>query len=137
MKNLKTSTVLFFILIPFNLTAQNLIGSSAKDIRIYMKENQKIFANQGMVYNSTFKYLKYVDRNETQTLLFFLTTDSICRSVRLVCDKSLKDQKIKELNSNFKKTSENNWTDFKNGKKFLIELKDEELSFSVTIRPGD
>jgi hypothetical protein len=137
MKHLKTSAVLLILLITVRLSGQNLIGYTARDIRLYMKENQKNFGDQSMVYNNTFKYLKYVDRNETQTILFFLTADSVCRSVRVICDNSLKDQKIKELNSNFRKTSETSWTDNKNGKKYLIELKNEELSFSVTIRPGD
>ena len=136
MRNLLTSLALLLFACAI-LPAQNLIGYKANEIRDYMKQNHKDFGNQSMVYNNTFKYLKFTDRKETQTLLFFLTTDSVCKSVRLVCDKSMKENKVRELDSVYKKTSENNWTEMRNGKKYLIELKDEEWSFSVTIRQSD
>lgn len=137
MKQFAAILLLFFLTCPVKLSAQNLIGYNAKDIRLYMKENQKAFYNQSMFYNSTFKYLKYTDAKETQTLLFFLTADSVCKSVRLICDKTLKAEKIKELDSKYKKSAENLWTETRNGKKYLIELKEEEWSFNITIRPGD
>jgi len=137
MKQFAAALVLLFLVCSVKLYAQNLIGYNAKDIRLYMKENQKGFSNQRLIYNNTFKYLKYIDRKETQTLLFFLSADSVCKSVRLVCDKILKAEKTKELDSNYKKSAENTWTEIKNGKKFIIELKDEEWSFSINIRPGE
>jgi hypothetical protein len=132
MTALKTGIVLFFLTLCINLSAQNLIGYNEKEIRQYMREKKKDFSFSNMVYNNTFKYLKYQDRNETQTLLFFLTADSVCKSVRLVCDKSLKTEKINELNSTCTKTGNNLWSETRNGIKYLIELKEEEWSFNVT-----
>jgi hypothetical protein len=116
-----------------NLNGQNLIGYSEKDIRQYMAENQKSMIFQNFINNSTFKYLKYSDRAESQTLLFFLNEQLVCKSIRVVCDKSLKTEKIKECNSLYKKTNNNQWSETKNGKSYLIELKEEEWSFNVTI----
>jgi hypothetical protein len=132
MTALKTGIVLFFLTLCINLSAQNLIGYNEKEIRQYMREKKKDFSFSNMVYNNTFKYLKYQDRNETQTLLFFLTADSVCKSVRLVCDKSLKTEKTDELNSTCTKTGNNLWSETRNGIKYLIELKEEEWSFNVT-----
>ena len=137
MKQFIASLVLLFFTCSVKLSAQNLIGYNAKDIKLYMTQNQKGFSNQSIINNNTFKYLKYTDRKETQTLLFFLSADSVCKSIRLVCDKTLKAEKIKELDSKYGKSTENIWTETKNGKKYLIELKDEEWSFSITIRPGE
>jgi hypothetical protein len=137
MKLIKPAAVLFFILLGLNINAQNLIGYTAKDIRSYMMANRKDMSYDNMVYNNTFKYLRYIDRNENQTLMFFLTTDSVCKSIRLVCDMNLKPAKVKELDSMYKKSGENKWTDDKNGKKYLIELREEEWSFSITISPNE
>jgi hypothetical protein len=133
MKTVKVSSVILF-LVSINLSAQNLIGYSEKEIRQYMTENQKSMTFQNFINNSTFKYLKYSDKDETQTLLFFLNEQSFCKSERLVCDKSLKTGKIKEFNSKYKKIADNQWIETKNGKSYLIDLKEEEWSFNVTIK---
>jgi hypothetical protein len=137
MKSMKAILVLFLFVICFNATGQNLIGYHEKDIRIFMKEKQKNMTFQSFTNNSTFKYLKYCNQDETQTLLFFLTSDSVCKSERLVCDKSLKSQKIREMDSAYKKSGENTWTETKNNKKYLIELKEEAYTFNITIRLND
>jgi len=132
MKIIKVSAVILF-LISMNLNGQNLIGHNEKDIRQYMAENRKDMTFQNFINNSTFKYLKYSDKEETQTLLFFLNEQLVCKSIRLVCDKSLKTEKIKECNALYKKKGDNQWTEIKNGKNYLIEMKEEEWSFNITI----
>jgi hypothetical protein len=133
MKTIIVSSILL-LSISINVNAQNLIGYSENDIRQYMAENQKDMSFQNFINNSTFKYLKYADKDESQTLLFFLNEQSVCKSMRLVCDKSLKAEKIKEYDSHYKKTGDNQWTETKNGKSYLIEMKDEDWSFNVTIK---
>jgi hypothetical protein len=132
MKTIAFSAVILFM-VSMNLDGQNLIGYSEKDIRQYMAENKKSMTFQNFINNSTFKYLKYSDRDENQTLLFFLNEQLVCKSIRLVCDKSLKTEKIRECNSLYKKTGANQWTETKNGKSYLIEMKEEEWSFNLTI----
>jgi hypothetical protein len=133
MRKIIVSSVIIF-LIGLNLNGQNLIGSNEKEIRKYMADNQKNMTFQNFTNNSTFKYLKYSDADETQTILFFLNEQLVCKTVRLVCDKSLKTQKIKDFNSLYKKAGDNQWTETKNGKSYLIEIKDEEWSFNITIK---
>jgi len=127
-------SLLIAILISINLNGQNLIGSSEKDVRQYMADNRKEMTFQNFINNSTFKYLKYTNSDETLTLLFFLNEESVCKSVRLVCDKSLKAEEIKDFDSRCKRTGDNQWTETKNGKNYLIELKEEEWSFNITIK---
>jgi hypothetical protein len=122
------------ILINFNLNGQNLIGCNEKEIRQYMADKEKNMAYQNFINNSTFKYLKYIDKDETETMLFFMNEQLICKSIRVICDKSLKSEKIKEYNSLYKKSGENQWTETKSGKNYLIELKEDEWSFNVTIK---
>ena len=129
---LRTGFILFILTLCLNLSGQNLIGFKDKAIRQYMREKKKDFSFSSMTFNNTFKYLKFQDKNETQTLLFFLTADSVCKSVRLVCDKTLETEKINELNSTCTIMGNNVWSETRDGKKYLIELKEEEWTFNLT-----
>ncbi len=116
------------------LSGQNLIGFKDFEIRRFMKEN-KGDMNINKVNNYSFNYLKYTDNSDSQTLLFFLTTDSVCRSIRIICDSIVKTEKVKEYNSLYKKKGENIWVDTRNGKDYLIEIRDEQWCSVITIEP--
>jgi hypothetical protein len=123
-----------FILTCFCINGQNLIGYEYKEIREYMKENHTEMSINN-VTNSKFNYLKYSDSSDNQTLLFFLSPDSICKSVRMICDVSLKSEKKNEFNMIYKNVGENRWIDKRDGKDYLITIRDEEWSCIITIEP--
>jgi hypothetical protein len=124
-----------FILTGICTSGQNLIGYKYKDIRIYMKENRTEM-NYNNVTNKMFKYIKYSDNSDSETLFFFLNADSVCKSVRMICDISLKTVKEKEFNTIYKKIGAGKWLDRKNGKDYLIEIKDEKWYSIITIEPA-
>lgn len=97
-----------------------------------MKENRSEM-NKNSVTNSKFRYLKYSDSTENQTLLFFLNADSICKSVRMICDLNMRYEKVKEFNSRYTKSGENRWTDKRDGKVYLIEIIDGKWSCVISI----
>lgn len=132
MKNITLFVIL--ILTGISTYSQNLIGYTGKEIQKYMKENCKNM-NISTVNNSKFKYLKYSDSSDSQTMLFFLNQDSVCKSVRFICDLSTITEKKKEFDSIYKKRGENRWVDNRDSNYYLIEIKDEEWSFVVTIEP--
>jgi hypothetical protein len=116
----------------FYAQSQNLIGYKQKEILKYMKENRSDM-NFNNVVNSQFSYLKYSDNSEKQTLLFFLSPDSVCKSVRIICDIDMKSQKVQEFNSQFMKRGKNQWIDKRNGKEYLIEIMDGKWSCVISI----
>lgn len=128
--------VLLFAFIFFSdlLSGQNLIGYKDSEIKKYMKENKENLSFN-KVTNDRFNYLKYTDNSESQTILFFLGTDSVCRSIRIICDSITKAEKVKEFDTNFKKSGDNIWVDRRNGIDYLIEIKDEQWSSIITIKP--
>jgi len=132
MKSITVVAILF--LTNLALSGQNLIGYNSAEIKKYMKENCEDM-NLNDVRNSRFKYLKYSDNYDNQTFLFFLTPDSVCKSVRQICDLSLRSKKVKEFDKIYSKIGVNSWLDTKNKKDYLIQLTDEEWSFVVTIEP--
>ena len=112
--------------------SQNLIGYKGKDILKYMKENRREM-NLNNVVNSHYSYLKYSDNQEKQTILFFLNKDSVCKSVRIICDLSIKTEKINELNRLYRKNGENRWIDKRDGKNYDIEINDGNWSSTISI----
>ena len=130
MKIITLSAVLIFICIYTH--GQNLIGYKENEIRKYMKKNYSDM-NYNTVINNKFNYLKYSDNLENQTVLFFMTPDSVCRNVRIICDMSIKSQKLKELNSKYLKSGENIWIDKQEGKEYLLEMTDGKWSCVISI----
>jgi hypothetical protein len=121
-----------FILTCICTQSQNLVGYKGNDILKFMKENRRDM-NYNNVVNSKFSYLKYSDNSEDQTMLFFLNPDSICRSMRIICDIGMKSQKVKELDSKYLKNGENNWLDRHDGKEYIIELMEGKWSCVISI----
>ena len=122
------------LLVSFTGNSQNLIGYKADDIRNYMSGSRSDM-NMEKVNNKSFRYLKYSDKYDTQTMLFFLNPDSVCQNIRLVCNSGIKDAKIKELDSSYSKSGKNRWIDNRSGKNYYIRLDDDEWSFTITIEP--
>ena len=128
------SFLAFFLMTVYGLHGQNLIGYKAAEIKKYMSENRSDMKNE-KVNNKSFSYIKYSDKYDAQTILFFLNAYSVCRSIQMVCNKNIRSEKIKELDSKYSKTGENIWTDKQKGKNYKVKLVDDEWSFSVTIEP--
>jgi hypothetical protein len=130
MKVIMLSAALLFACIYAN--AQNLIGFKGKDVLKYMKENYSDM-NYNNVVNSKFSYLKFTDNLDSQTMLFFLTPDSICKSVRIICETYMKSEKTKELDSQYTKCGENKWVDKRDGKEYIIKMIDGKWSCTISI----
>jgi hypothetical protein len=111
---------------------QNLIGYNNSEIRKFMKENMKEM-NISKVRNSMYSYLKYSDNAERQTILFFLAPDSVCKGVRVICDTTMKGEKLKELDSKYRRVGEDRWIDNHGGKNYLIKFSDEKWSCTISI----
>ncbi|MCE5347573.1 MAG: hypothetical protein LLG13_14990 [Bacteroidales bacterium] len=113
---------------------QNLIGYKGTEIRKYMDENCRNMSSEKVV-NNKFKYLKYADNSDSKTLLFFINNDSICKSVRLICNNIVKEEKMKEFDKIYKRSGENRWIDSRNGINYIVELSNEKWSCVITIKP--
>lgn len=115
-------------------SGQNLIGYKHDEIIKYMRENHTDL-NYNIVSNSKFSYMKYSDNSGSQTVLFFLDSDSVCASIRIICDERARSQKIKEFNSLYKSKGGNRWTESRQGVNYLIELNDEEWATVINLFP--
>jgi len=133
---MRSVCIIFFLFVTCSVvTGQNLIGYKGSDIKKFMKENRKDM-NFEKVTNSKFQYLKYSDNSDSQTLLFFLNADSVCNSIRMICDGPSKAERIKEFNSNYKSGGVNKWIDTREGKNYSIRVEEEPWSSIITIEPA-
>ncbi len=97
-----------------------------------MQENRKDL-NIEDIKNSKFRYLKYSDNIGSRTILFFLKKNSVCYSEKMICDLSVKKEILDEFNKSYTKTDENRWTDNREGKNYIITIKDRQWSFIVAM----
>ncbi|MFW5886913.1 MAG: hypothetical protein ACOCUL_04070 [Bacteroidota bacterium] len=110
---------------------QEIVGMNKAEVIQYMKENKSNFIVDGSAKNTTFKFLKFVDRFGEETLLAFLSEDNLCTSTRLISDYSNMNTRVKELNKKYAKIGENKWEYEMKGIKYIIELKKDEWYFTI------
>ncbi len=120
--------------ISLQVNAQNFIGLHKNEIATLMKETQKEFKLNTDVVNKKYNYLKYEDKINEQTILYFLNKDDYCTYVRLISDYSNYNSAINELNNKYTRKNENTWTFIDEGKKYIVYLEKEEWFFTINTK---
>lgn len=111
--------------------SQHLIGLTKDEVGKEVKASYPNFFIDNTSVNHTYKYLKYIDRNNEQTLLVFLSENDICTSTKLMVDYMYLDGMKKDLNKKYKKAGTNKWTYTRGNTAYQITLKREEWFFSL------
>ncbi len=131
MKNL--GIIVLFLFVGTSVNSQHIIGLPKEDIIKKMQETSFVIDNTSK--NTSFNYLKYVDRFEEKTLLVFLSKEEICTATKLMCDYSSYKETISVFNKNYRKVSSNIWNYVIEGVTYKVTLKKEEWFFSVVVTP--
>lgn len=114
--------------------APNFIGMPKTEIITYMKKNNPGFDLDEGAKNSTYKYLKFVDKYNEETYLFFLDEKDACTYTKLMSDYSNQKMRVDELNKNYKEAGENKWIYVEKGTTYFVELKKEEWFFTIVTK---
>lgn len=114
--------------------SQHFIGLHESEIKQVMKESYKTFRLNTSTVNPHYKYLKYEDKINEITILFFLSEDNHCTLVRKMCDYSNIIEVIEELNAKYVPIDKNSWEYVEGNKTYLVTLVEEEWYFTVTTR---
>ena len=131
---LLTAFILIGVLNIRQVYSQHFIGLHESEIKEVMKESYKNFRLNTSTVNPHYKYLKYENKINEITILFFLSEDDHCTLVRKMCDYSNIIEVVEELNKNYKAIDKNSW-EYEFGKNsFLVTLAEEEWYFTVTTR---
>ncbi len=126
--------ILFIALVPLlYVHNQNYIGLHKDELIQVMRTTQRNFKLNTDAINSKYRYLKYEDRINEQTMLFFLSEDDFCTYVRLMCDYMNLNNVIDSLNKKYTRTNQYTWT-YKDGENlFNVNLEKGEWFFTVNI----
>jgi hypothetical protein len=127
-------TVFIFLSVAFSVGGQNFIGMYKDDITEEMKKRYPSLKLNTDVINHDYKYLKYEDKINEITMLFFLSKDDKCTLVRKMCDYSNINDELGDLESKYKSTGKNQWVYEDGGNKFLVTLEEGEWYFTITTK---
>jgi hypothetical protein len=126
--------VSLFLSVAFNVGAQNFIGMDKEDIIEEVKKKYPGLKLNTNVINHDYKYLKFEDKINEITMLFFLSEDDKCTVVRKMCDYSNINDELSTLNSTYKTTGKGQWSYECGGKKYLVILEEGEWYFTITTK---
>jgi hypothetical protein len=132
----KRTFISIFIMLTGSLTvpAQHFIGLDKTEVKKLMAEHRKeLFIDESSV-NTVFNTLKYIDRFQNQTLLFVFTEDDICAYSKWMCDYSMMNKVIAELNSEYRQSATNTWHYREKDKPYIITLTTGDWFFTITTR---
>jgi hypothetical protein len=130
--------IIVFIIGMLTYTAQaqqlNYIGMSKTDIVSSMQKNNPGFDLDEGAVNSAYKYIKFVDKYNEETYLFFMDENNSCSFTKLMSDYSNLKIRTDELNKNYKNAGEGKWIYVENGVVYIIEMKKEEWFFTIIMK---
>jgi hypothetical protein len=114
--------------------SENYIGKETSYIEQYIKENHKTLKLNTSNINNTYKYIKFEDKINEITVLFFLSDDDKCKLVRFMGDYSNINDVVSDLNSLYTKTDKNCWKYSAENKEYNVNLEEGDWFFTVTIK---
>jgi hypothetical protein len=126
--------ICMFLLFGLSANSQNYVGMGKTDIQKHMRKVNPGFDLDEGVINNTYKYLKFVDKYNEETWLFFLSDKDICTHSKLMSDYSNLDMRTKDLNKRYKKTGELTWKYIDKGISYTVELVKEEWYFTIVTK---
>jgi hypothetical protein len=115
----------------------NYIGLNKSEIEETVKLNQKSLRLNSSVTNTSYKYLKFEDKINEITVLFFLDEQDNCKLVRLMSDYSNINDMLLEINALFKSISKNNWQFSESNKVYNVNLEEGDWFYTITIKEND
>jgi hypothetical protein len=133
-QKIKIGLLLFLSALVVEISGQNFIGMHMDNIKEVMKKNSPMLKLNTNVVNHDYKYLKYEDKINEITVLFFLSEDDKCTMVRKMCDYANINDEIQMLNTKYKPAGKNTWLYEEGGKKYLVTLEEGEWYFTITTK---
>jgi len=119
------------------VSSQHFIGEHKTEVKKLMGEHRKeLFVDESSV-NTVFNTLKYIDRMQNQTLLFVFSEEDTCLLSQWMCDYSMMNKVISDLNSTYKQSAENAWHYEHQQIPYIITLSTGEWFFTIITRKAE
>ena len=99
-----------------------------------MTEHRKELFIDESSKNTVFNTLKYVDRMKRQTLLLVFSEDDICQYSKWMCDYTMMNKVIADMNGEHEQSATNTWHYKEKGIPYIITLTTGDWFFTITTR---
>lgn len=130
----KLHIVLIILLLSATAKGQYLVGKHVDEIKQIIKNEHKLLKLNTTNVNKAYNYLKYEDKINEITVLFFLDETNHCKMVRMMYDYSNINDVLTFLKSDMKKTGLKEY-EYKIDKKTLsVVLSEDDWFFTVTAK---
>jgi hypothetical protein len=130
MKNILLIGMFCFCLLP--VRSQNFIGMKEDRIRDVIAAEEPEMTIDTKVKNDTFRYLKYRSGSDDETWLIFFDEKGRCNGVRITCDNTILDRKVREMNGLYSQNGFDRWSHGSGNDEIAITLKRDSSYFSLT-----
>lgn len=130
------ASILFsgWIFLPVQVSGPHFIGKHKTEVRELMKQERKELYVDDLSVNKVYNTLKYIDRTGDQTLLFVFSEQDTCLYSKWMCDYSMLNAVLADLNSHYSQSAEDTWTYVYEGVPYIITLTAGDWYFTITTR---
>ena len=84
--------------------------------------------------NPVVNMVKYVDNLSTQTLIYVFTEEDTCMYSKWMCDYSMLNKVVGDLNGKYKQSAEDSWHYANEGQNYRITLTAGDWYFTITTK---
>lgn len=112
----------------------HFIGMNKNEIVQTVKEKHRLFKLNTTTVNSSFNYLKYEDRINEITVLFFLSDEDKCEAVRIMSDYSNINDIILQLDEYYTKEDASTWAYTVKSAEYKVTLEEGDWFFTVSVK---
>ena len=127
----------FCLTIPGRVWGQQYIGKHKSEVRRLMKEDWKELYEDDSSRNPVYNMVKYVDRLNSQTLIYFFSKQDTCIYSKWMCDYSMLNKAICDLNEKYKQSAENTWHYTHENRTYRITLTTGDWFFTIITKPDE
>ena len=120
--------------IPLQVSGQHFIGLHKTDVRELMDREMKQLFEDDHSVNRVYNTLKYIDRSGDQTLLFVFSEQDTCLYSKWMCDYSMLNAVIADLNNRYSQSAEDTWSYVHEQEPYIITLTAGDWFFTITTK---
>jgi hypothetical protein len=126
--------MLVCLALPLPLSGQHFIGLHKAEVRALMDRERKQLYEDDQSVNRVYNTLKFIDRSGNQTLLFVFSEQDTCLYSKWMCDYSMLNAVITDLNNKYAPSAEDTWSYVHDQEPYIITLTAGEWYFTITTK---
>jgi hypothetical protein len=134
MKWILNILMMVWLIMPLQVSGQHFIGRHKTEVRELMAREMKHLYEDDHSVNTVYNIVKYIDRQGDQTLLFVFSEQDTCLYSEWMCDYSMLNSVIADLNGKYSQSAEDTWTYVHDQVPYIITLTAGEWYFTITTK---